>query len=362
MNDTIAVIGLRGFPDVQGGVEKHCEALYPCMTEFRFNVFRRSPYVKERAEGKYPNITFSDLPSTTISGFEALAHTFLAGFYLVVKRPKLVHVHNIGPGLVIPMLRLFGLKTVMTYHSANYEHKKWGRFSRAILRAGEWLSLHFADRVIFVNEMQMKRVAAAYARKVRYIPNGVVHHDPSPSTDFIESLNVKPMEYLLGVGRLTPEKGFEYLVRAVNMLDRDIRLVIAGGSDNDDTYYKQLRKLDTKGRVIFTGNVQGEQLRQLYSHAKLFVLSSVNEGFPLALLEAMDYRLPILASDIPGTRIHTLNPDDYFRPADTDSLRQALDRRLDILEANQRRDYDLSSFNWESIGRATAEVYREILD
>ena len=47
------------------------------------------------------------------------------------------------------------------------------------------------------------------------------------------------------------------------------------------------------------GYVDGEFLRQLYSHARLFVLPSYNEGFPLVLLEAMSYHLPILASEYP---------------------------------------------------------------
>lgn len=356
----IAVIGLRGFPDVQGGVEKHCEALYPRILERRFHVYRRKPYIKSTGDATYGNITFHDLPSTKIGGVEAVLHTFLSTLSVINGKCRLVHVHNIGPGLFIPILKLFGKKVVMTYHSPNYEHEKWGRFARWLLRTGENISLRYSDKIIFVNTRQREKFAGRYPGKTLYIPNGVNHDTPSPATDFINSLGVEPGSYILGVGRLTPEKGFEYLVKAVNKLDKDIKLIIAGGSDNDDSYFRKLKSLDIKGRVIFTGNVFGENLRQLYSHAKLFVLSSVNEGFPLVLLEAMDYRLPVLSSDIPGAHLPLIAESDFFTPGDSDSITAALNRFLSSDSAT-RTDYDLTPYNWDNIARQTEQVYKEVL-
>ena len=102
--------------------------------------------------------------------------------------------------------------------------------------------------------------------------------------------------------RLTPEKGLEYLVEAANRLPQITQVVIAGASDHDSAYRNRLEQLDVNHKVIFTGFTTGEDLRQLYSHARCFVLPSVNEGFPMVLLEAIAYGLPILCSDIPGTR------------------------------------------------------------
>lgn len=360
MADMIAVIGLRGFPNVQGGVEKHCEALYPRIPERHFHIYRRKPYIKSTGDATYSNITFHDFPSTKIRGVEAVLHTFLSTLSVINSKCKLVHVHNIGPGLFIPILKLFGKKVVMTYHSPNYEHKKWGRFARWLLRAGENISLRHSDKIIFVNAKQREKFVGRHPGKTLYIPNGVNHNMPSLATDFINSLGVAPGSYILGVGRLTPEKGFEYLVKAVNKLDKDIKLIIAGGSDNNDSYFRKLKSLDIKGRVIFTGNVFGENLRQLYSHAKLFVLSSVNEGFPLVLLEAMDYQLPVLSSDIPGAHLPLIPETNFFSPGDSVSITAALNQFLSSDSAT-RTDYDLSPYNWDNIARQTETVYREVL-
>ncbi len=350
----IAVMGLRGFPGVQGGVEKHCEALYPLMTGMQFTVYCRKPYMGSEV-GNYPDIDFVQLPSTRIGGFEALFHTFLAALHAgLVRRPQLVHIHNIGPGLLIPLLRLLGLPVVMTYHSVNYEHQKWGRLARALFRLGEWCSLRFAQRVVFVNRRMYDHFAPHYPQKCVYLPNGVNPPHLTSRTDYLERLGLTSRGYVLGVGRLTPEKGFEYLVEAVNRLPHHVTLVIAGGSDHDGRYAQRLRELDLHGRVVFTGNVQGEELAQLYSHARLYVLSSVNEGFPLVLLEAMSYGLPILASDIPATRIPQMPQGDFFASANAQALAAALDAKL--AEPFAPQVYDLTPYSWANIATQTADL------
>lgn len=134
----IFVFGTRGFPDIQGGVEKHCEALYSGFSsDFSITVFRRKPYIIRTPY--YNQIQFIDLPSTRIKGFEAIFHSLVCALICIWKRPNIVHIHNIGPGFFIPLLRLFGLKIVLTYHSANYEHKKWGYLSKKILELSEFL-------------------------------------------------------------------------------------------------------------------------------------------------------------------------------------------------------------------------------
>ena len=169
----ICVIGTRGFPNVQGGVEKHCEALYPLLAkDNEIIVFRRKPYVKDKTIS-YPNIRFIDLPSTTIRGFEAALHSFLAIVYSLCIRPDVVHLHNIGPAIFSPVLKLFRIKTVMTYHSPNYEHDKWGWLARNILLLSEKVALKFTDAIIFVNKFQMEKYKEKVKRKSYYTPNGI---------------------------------------------------------------------------------------------------------------------------------------------------------------------------------------------
>ena len=354
---TIAVIGTRGFPGIQGGVESHSYHLYTHMGNARVRLYRRRAYLTEQSSQSFPNIEYVDLPSTRIKGFEAVWHTLLSVIHIMLHRPDVVHIHNIGPGMFAPLLRLVGLPVVLTYHSPNYEHAKWNAPARWLLRQCERLSLRYSNRVIFVNRHQMEKCGAL--DKSVFVPNGIDPVTRSEQTDFLDKHGITAGDYLLAVGRLTPEKGFEYLVQAANRLPQVTQVVIAGASDHDSAYRQLLERLDTGRKVVFTGFTTGEDLRQLYSHARAFVLPSVNEGFPMVLLEAMAYGLPILCSDIPGTRQVDLPGADYFTVKDVGALCAALSRLLDTPYRQQR--YDLEQYDWQSIADQVIQQYHQAI-
>ncbi len=354
----ISVIGIRGLPGIQGGVEMHCENLYPLMCasgDVRVRVYRRKSYLTPQSVNTYPNIEYVDLPSTRIKGFEAVFHTFLCVIHILFHRPDAVHIHNIGPGMFAPCLRLFRLRVLLTYHSPNYEHEKWGIVARNILKFSEWLALGFSNEIIFVNKFQMGKYSPGVKAKSHYIPNGVNVPGRSTNEDFLLKNAIVPGEYVLGVGRLTPEKGFEYLIEAVQSIDGIKQLVIAGASDHDTKYFDKLKAIDRNHKVVFTGFTAGEDLRQLYSHARLFVLSSVNEGFPLVMLEAMGYGLPMVVSDIPATHLVQLPQSCYVPAASPDRLAAIISR--EYTHAQHSVKYDMDAYDWGQIAKTTASIF-----
>ena len=355
---TIAVIGTRGFPGIQGGVESHSYHLYTHMRDARVRVYRRRAYLTGQSAQSFPGIEYVDLPSTRIKGFEAVWHTLLSVLHIMLHRPDVVHIHNIGPGMFAPIIRLMRLPVVLTYHSPNYEHAKWNAPARWLLRQCEKISLRFSNRVIFVNKYQMEKCGAL--DKSVFIPNGIDPVTRSTASTFLDKHGIRQGEYLLAVGRLTPEKGLEYLVEAAGRLPQVQQVVIAGASDHDSAYRELLESLDVNKKVIFTGFTSGEDLRQLYSHARLFVLPSVNEGFPMVLLEAMAYGLPILCSDIPGTRQVDLPEHDYFTVRDVDSLCNAITRHL--AAPNTFQHYELKHYDWQSIANQVQQQYSLVID
>ena len=355
----IYVFGTRGFPLVQGGVEKHCEHLYPRIAkEAEVIVYRRKPYIALSANAHYPGIRFVDLPSTRIKGFEATWHSLLSTLHILTQPAGIVHVHNIGPALFAPVLRLFGKKVVLTYHTANYEHDKWNITGQILLRISEKIALKYANAIIFINRYRMQQFSARVGRKSYYIPNGVEQPVLSSAVGYIEKWGLVDSKYLLTVGRITPEKGFDVLIKAFLPIQTDYRLVIAGRAEAETKYDRQLTDLIDKQRIIFTGYVYGEELNQLYTHAALFVMPSVSEGFPLVLLEAMSYRLPLIVSDIPATRLVALSPECYFPVGDVNALKEKL---IAFMQEGQGRNpvaYDLSPFDWDRIAEQTMGVIR----
>jgi len=358
-------------PNVQGGVEKHCEELYPRLVApvarpasshsgcaWKITVFRRRAYVHD-SDKQWNHIDFIDLPSTRIKGFETVFHSLLCAIVCIFRRPDVVHVHNIGPGVFIPLLRVFGLKTVLTYHSANYEHAKWNFWQKRIIRVCERFALKFSNGIIFVSRSQRDKFPK-YHGKSYWIPNGVGKPVRSNSAEYVESLGLKPGQYVLAVGRITEEKGFDCLIEAWKKTDHQpFRLVIAGGSDHATPFVKRLTRQAEENHVVMAGFVTGEKLNPLYSHARLFVLPSYNEGLPLALLEAMSYSLPVLAGDITPNLDIGLPEDCYFRTGNAEDLAVRLKDRL----KNEPTvvPWSLDHYDWDSVAEQTSSVYTALI-
>jgi glycosyltransferase involved in cell wall biosynthesis len=342
---------------IEGGVEKHCESLYPLLrSDIDIVVYRRRSYVN--SGDSYEHISFIDLPSTRIKGFEAVLHSFLASVNALFRKPDVVHYHNIGPALFSPLVKIRRIPVVLTYHSPNYEHKKWGKFARCLLLLSEKVALRIADKIVFVNSFQMEKYCNEIQQKSVFIPNGISHLPVSIKTDYIEKLGLERKKYILSVGRITQEKGFDTLIKAFRLAKKnDFKLVIAGGVEFESSYMKELQELSKDENVIFTGYVFGDCLAQLYTFAGLYVLASDHEGFPLVLLEAMSYGLDVLVSDIPATHLVDLDDDDYFNRGNYEELGKKITERLQNIRS---RKYDLSKYDWNKVADAMSNLFHEV--
>jgi len=362
----IHVIGTRGFPNIQGGVEKHCESLYSLIAKSgcHVKVYRRKPYLSsENAARSLEKIEFSDIWTPRHKNFETIIHSLIAAFYCLFEKPDIVHIHNIGPSLVIPLLKLARLRVLVTYHSANYEHSKWGWFAKKMLLLGESFVLRWANRVIFVSRTKYESIDSG--RKV-FIPNGVSIQLPSPSKEFLNLLGISPGKYILAVGRFVPEKGLHDLISAFKVLETDYKLILAGEADYETDYSRKLRKMAGEDdRVVLTGYITGEPLNELYSNAILFVLPSYQEGLPIVLLEALSYGLPVVASDIPANQEVSLPDNRYFRCGDVSDLKEKIQLHLEakLSESTRqsiRRKIE-DQYDWEKIAEQTIAVYQKVI-
>jgi glycosyltransferase involved in cell wall biosynthesis len=362
----VYVIGTRGFPGIQGGVEKHCESLYPLIGRngWQVTVFRRKPYVDSGNESViFKNIFFKDIWTIKEKSFEAIIHSFIAAVICIIERPDIVHVHNIGPSLVLPLLKLGRLKTVVTYHSPNYEHSKWSSLAKLILKTGERFVTIFADQIIFVSKTQHDKISC---NNKSLIANGVFLPVPSSSSDYLQKIDVQSKQYILAVARFVPEKGLHDLIEAFSSLNKPYKLVIAGDADHETDYSRDLcRRASEDPRIVMTGYVTGEPLNQLYTHARLFVLPSYHEGLPIVLLEAMSYGLPVLVSDIPANKEVGLPQERYFKCGDVNDLKEKMtaliERDLTSDEREKIRGQIEAKYNWDCIAGQTIAVYRKAL-
>lgn len=362
----VNVYGLRGFPEVQGGVEKHSQELYPLLANNRilFKIFRRKPYVI--SDKRYRNIEFKDLWTIKSKYLEAIIHSFLAVIYTIKDKPDLVHIHNIGPASTLILLKLFGLKTIVTYHSANYEHKKWDvPGAKLIIRLMEKITFLFADKIIFISDAQRKKVASHLSKAIT-VPNGTPTFNKLVPEISLSQFNIMKKRYILSVGRIVREKRFEDLIRAFKYLSNNYKLVIAGSFDNDATYFNKLKDISSEN-IVFTGNLTPNNLKLLYDNAYCFVLPSENEGMPIVLLEAMSFGLCPLVSNIKENL--DVIKEDYgysFKTKNVKDLKKQLEFMIKNPESVKEKglkakQYVKKTYDWDVIAKKTLKVYEEAL-
>lgn len=365
---TVIFVGLRGIPEIQGGVETHVAAISARLAErgWRVEVLGRAPYLPSQRPYTWKGVTVTPVWAPRSRSFEALAHTALGLIVAAGRNPDLVHIHAIGPALLTPFARLLGLHVVVTHHGFDYERQKWGRLAKSILRAGEAMGMLFSHANIGVSKVIVDSVRRRFSVGATFIPNGVENPFPQQDTSYLDRIAVTPRRYVLSVGRIVEEKRHLDLIRAFARLgDPRLKLVIAGAADHAGRYQREVEAAAaaTPG-VVMAGFQRGEALSQLYRHAGLFVLPSSHEGMPMVLLEALSYGAPCLASDIDANLALDLGADSYFPLGDIAALAEALRAKLaapNPTEGAERAARVLDSFGWGAIVDRTMEVYESAL-
>ncbi len=363
----IFVTGTRGIPDIPGGVEKHCEELFPRIASLGHEVVlsRRSSYVQDTLR-EWNGVQLIDCFAPRVKSLEAIVHTMISLIQARMLSPDIVHINAIGPSLLVPIGRLLGLKIVVTNHGPDYDRQKWGRVAKGVLKLGELSGGIFANEVIVISEVIREIVRRRCHRHANLIPNGVTLPAPSTATDYLEGIGVRPGEYILAVARFVPEKGLHDLIEAFLQMSGEYQLVIAGDADHETEYSSGLKKrAEADNRIMLTGYITGEKLNQVYSHARLFVLPSYHEGLPIALLEALSYGLSVLVSDIPANKEVGLSPERYFRCGDvrrlTDRMQMLIKENLAYNESSSIKSQVAQKYNWDRIAEQTIEVYKKAL-
>jgi glycosyltransferase involved in cell wall biosynthesis len=361
------VLGLRGIPNVQGGIETHVEHLYPRLVTLGcdVDVVCRTPYV-DADQRKFGAIRLRRIWSPQRPGLEAFVHSLLGVIYAGFSRPDILHIHGIGPAAVTPLARLFGLRVVVTHHGPDYDRDKWGSMARAALRFGERMGMRYANARIVISKVIAELVRSRHGRDSVLIPNGVVVPELEASAEHALGFGLVPGKYFLQVSRIVPEKRQLELIEAFRLArPAGWKLALVGGLGADN-YSKRVRAAaaETDG-VVLTDFLTGAPLRQVYSHAGAFVLPSSHEGLPIAMLEALSYGLPVIASDIPANLEVGLPAASYFRTGDIEALQSALERFAAATEecgARQaRRQWVESRYDWDEIAAQTLRVYRNVM-
>ena len=174
-----------------------------------------------------------------------------------------------------------------------------------------------------------------------------------------------PDNYVLFLGRFSPEKNCHLLINAFKNLRTDMKLVLAGGSSHSDSYETSLRRHESD-QIRFLPWVSGDNLEELLSNAAVFVLPSELEGLSLALLDAMAAGVCVLTNDIPENNEVVEGAGFTFRRGEQADLERMLDLLINNPELRRQsairgRERIQSQYLWPEIARSIEKAYYRVL-
>lgn len=363
------MLGLKGIPvgTTGGGIEKHVEELATHLVRrgHRVFVYVRSYTLKNKKSRRWHGVRLISLPTIRTKHLEALIHTLLATIHSLFIFADVIHFHGVGPATLAWIPRIFQpfARVVVTFHSIDRFHKKWGSFARTYLGFGEWAATHFPHQTIVVSHALQVYIHRRFGKPGVCIPNGIETKTVKKS-NLLASFGLRRQSYILTVARLVKHKGIHYLVQAFRGIKTNKKLIIVGAPSFTDDYAEYLAKLATDDpRIMFLGFQSGEILRQLYAHAYLYVHPSEFEGLSLSILAAMSHGTAALISNIPEN-LETIDHSGFsFEARNVKDLKKKLMHALahpKIVEKMRRKGkvFVKKNFDWPTIVEKTEEVYK----
>jgi len=283
-----------------------------------------------------------------------------------------VHSHFLLGNVTALWLKLIG--RARTAYRTSHILREWTKGKHT-----GWLNLLFIQYLFSIGldaEIGVSQAIVDYlashpgARISRHKPhlirNAVSFNQPPSEPGRVPFFSKKPGTYIVGsVGRLETQKGYTYLLEAIpkilTVCPQTNFYVIGEGSLHHDLEEKASR-LKISSRIQFVGI--RDDIPYLLQEMDLFVLPSLWEGFPTVLLESMICNVPVIATDIPGTRelVRTGQNGWLVAPQDpaalADTIIEALNNPKLRETCSQQAALDVRRFTIENISEEYLQLYR----
>lgn len=279
------------------------------------------------------------------------------------RKPDLVHTHSSKAGLLGRLAaRRQGVPAIHTAHSWAFSDGV-SRRRKAFAIPTEALAARWTSRFIVVSQADREvglRYGVARAEQVRVVHNGV--RDTTLRAD--PSRTVRPR--ITMVARMAEPKDHMLLLEALSQVAAPFRLRLVGDGPLRPRIEARIAALGLGEHVELTG--ARLDVAELLADSEIAALISVQEGFPLVVLEGMRAGLPVIASDVGGIR-EAVRPgrNGFLVPrGDVAALRARLDELLrdpalrERMGRQSRQDYE-AQFSVEGMIEATLQVYGELL-
>lgn len=244
---------------------------------------------------------------------------------LLFQKPDIVHMHMSYKGsfrrkqMIHQLCQRFGVKDVIHLHGSEFQ--KWYNECDENLQRKIRTLLRESAAVIVLGEKWNQIVKEIEADTNTIVVGNTVH---------IPSVQVElgpEQKQILFLGVLIQRKGVSDLLDAVHLLVHSdkadcMHFVIAGSGEEESALKKKCSQLGIESYVTFAGWTDSEKKQELLSESQLLVLPSYNEGLPIAVLEAISYGMPVVATDVGDISAAVKDGENGFlvQPGDISAL------------------------------------------
>ena len=245
----------------------------------------------------------------------------LFSLYKIIRefQPDIVHTHTAKAGAVGRSAAIiynlvhfrFGKKSIKLIHTfhGHVFNGYFNRFVTSVFIGIERFLALFTDRIIAVSDALKDELADKYriapGRKIKVIYNGYdlkpfLEFGGTPDAVYTKNIPAGHEVSITIVGRLVPIKGHKFLIQACSMLEFPCKLIIVGDGVLKEELVQLAEKLGIVQKVDFLG--YKKDVIPVYRDTDIVVLSSINEGAPVAVIEALACSKPVIATDVGGVR------------------------------------------------------------
>lgn len=226
----------------------------------------------------------------------------------LIKKEKidLVHSHLLDMNFYSSIAsKIAGVKHICTEHGDIHHPSK--KLDLGIRIKAKTIA-KFSNKIVFVSKFTKDKyfeTADIKEKKTAVIYNGIDIEEYQKPVDIIkkkEELGIKGNEFIIGnVGNLYPVKGQIYLIKAAKKVIEEnpyTKFLIIGRGELETRLKEETIKLGLNSNILFTGF--REDIKEVLRIMDIFVLSSISEGLPISLIEAMACKVPVICTKVGG--------------------------------------------------------------
>jgi glycosyltransferase involved in cell wall biosynthesis len=321
-----------------------------------------TPYLNTKtynSEGIYGDTLFN----------EVLRYAEFGGVIAEKEEFDVIHAHDwLSFGAGIKAKIKSGKPLVVHVHATEFDRGGGSGINEFVYKI-EKEGMEIADKIIAVSNFTKNIIIKHYGiseEKIEVVHNGIDFEKEKLSSNEIHKIKEVGKKIVLFVGRLTLQKGPDYFIQTAKRIcdiTKDVYFIVSGSGDMECQLIREVANCGISDRVFFTGFLRGEDLKNIYKTADIYIMPSVSEPFGITPLESIMNGTPVIISKQSGVSevvSHALKVDFWDIEDTANKILTALNYKslTDCLKKHSREE--VAKITWNNAAEKCIKIYEAL--